>query len=287
MKWAVYTCAVFKNLNVGALGHGAPFDAACSLAKAHGFAGIDLDLGYLAKLGPAAKSKEWFDATGLKPASIGCGVRWREADTDADYEASLKALRAEAKLAAALGVTRCATWVMPASNTLNYRDHWNLVVPRLKKVARVLADNGIRFGLEFVGPVTMRNNFKYGFVNTLDGMLAMAAAIGPNVGLLLDCWHSYTAHVPLADLRRLSNADVVYVHVNDAPPGIAVDDQQDQVREMVASTGVIDIVSFVGALRSIGYDGPVTVEPFSKAVKAMALEDAVALTSRSLDKVLA
>jgi sugar phosphate isomerase/epimerase len=283
----VYTWRVFKNLNLGSLGHSAAFDVACQLAKAHGFAGIDLDTAFLTKLGTTAKAKEWFDATGLKAGAIGLNVRWREADTDADYEASLKALKVEAKMAAALGVTRCATWVMPASNTLNYRDHWNFVVPRLKKVARILSDNGIRFGLEFVGPVTLRNNFKYNFVSSLDGMLALCAAIGPNVGLLLDCWHSHTAHVPHADLLRLANADVVYVHVNDAPPGIAVDALQDQVRDMVAATGVIDIKAFFSALRSIGYDGPVTVEPFSKAVKAMSTEEAVAFTSRSLDTAFA
>jgi sugar phosphate isomerase/epimerase len=278
---------VYKNLSLGALGHSATFDVACDLARAHGFAGIDLDVGFLSKLGTPATAKAWFAQTGLRPASFGCGVKWRESDSAMDFERSLVELEHEAELAAALGCDRCATWVMPASNTLDFRAHWNLIVPRLTKAAAVLAAHGIRFGLEFVGPVTLRNNFKYGFVYSMDAMLGMCAAIGPNAGLLLDCWHCYTAHVPMADVARLSNHDVVYVHVNDAPPGKAADEQQDQVREMVAATGVIDIAGFCTALRGIGYDGPVTVEPFSAAVKSMSASDAVALTSRSLDKAFA
>jgi sugar phosphate isomerase/epimerase len=278
---------VYKNLNVGALGHSASFDAVCALARAHDFAGVDLDAGFLSKLGDLTAAKDWFAQTGLKPASLSCDVRWREADSDADFLSSLKSLDANAALAAALGCTRSATWVMPASNTLDFKAHWSLVVPRLAQAARILAAHGMRLGLEFVGPVTLRDKFKYSFVSSMDGMLAMCAAIGPNTGLLLDCWHAYTAHVPNSDLRRLSNADVVYVHVNDAPPGIAADEQQDQVREMVATTGVIDVKGFLGAMRAIGYDGPVTVEPFSAAVKALSIDDAVALTGRSLDKAFA
>jgi sugar phosphate isomerase/epimerase len=55
---------------------------------------------------------------------------------------------------------------------------------------------------------------------------------------------------------------------------------------MVGATGVIDIKGFIAALKKIGYDGPVTVEPFNKAVREMSTEDAVRYTSESLDKVL-
>ena len=38
---------MYKNLNLGALGHAVPFDRACELARQNGFAGIDLDTGFL------------------------------------------------------------------------------------------------------------------------------------------------------------------------------------------------------------------------------------------------
>ncbi len=277
---------MFKNLSLGALGHSAAFDVTCALAKKHGFAGVDLDLGYLAKLGGASAARDWFAATGLRTGGIGLSVKWRDWDNDEAFKTSLATFKKEAALAAALGVTRCYTYVMPCSNTHTFRQNWDLVIPRLAKVAKILAGHGMRLGFEFVGPATLRAKFKYDFVHTLDGIRAFNAAIGPNVGMLLDCFHSYTAHASLADIADLTNDEVVYVHVNDGRAGLGPDEQIDQEREMVGATGVIDIKGFVKAIKAFNFDGPVTVEPFSPAVKAMPTDAAVALTSKALGKAL-
>jgi sugar phosphate isomerase/epimerase len=102
----------------------------------------------------------------------------------------------------------------------------------------------------------------------------MGAEIGPNVGLLLDCWHWYTSHGTLEELHTLRPEQVVYVHVNDAPSGIPVDEQLDHVRALPGETGVIDIAGFLGVLQSIGYDGPVVPEPFKKELNALPSDDA-------------
>lgn len=283
---------MFKNLNPGALGHNIPFEQTVELAKKYSFPGVDLDLGFLGKIAreqSVQAAQDWFAATGLKPGAIGVGAKWRESDSDADLDASLVTLAADAKLAAALGCTRSTTWIMPASNKLNFYEHWNLVVPRLKKVARVLADNGLSFGLEFVGPATLRANFKYDFIHTMDSLRALAAVINTetgNVGMLLDCFHLYTAQGLNSDLKFLDQKEIVYVHLNDGKAGRSAAEQIDNEREMVAATGVIDIQGFMTALRDIGYDGPVTVEPFNKAVREMTPEAAIKFTSESLDKVM-
>jgi sugar phosphate isomerase/epimerase len=120
----------------------------------------------------------------------------------------------------------------------------------------------------------------------MDAMLALGAAIGTgNVGLLLDVWHCYTAHVTLDDLKQLSKEDVVYVHINDAPAGIDTDDQIDNVRALPGETGVIPLPEIVGILNDIGYDGPVTPEPFSKKLNEMAPEEAACTISKMLDKI--
>ena len=84
--------------------------------------------------------------------------------------------------------------------------------------------------------------------------------------------------------RELDPREVVYVHLNDAPVGIHVNDQVDNKREL-PGTGVIDLNGFLGALKKIGYDGPVTVEPFNEPLRKLAREDAVKATSASMDKV--
>lgn len=284
---------MYKNLNMGALGHNVPFDEAVRLAQRHHFAGIDLDLSYLAALSQSqglAQAKAWFAATGLKASAFGLQVAWREWDSDAAYADSLRQLAHDAALAQAFGVTRCFTWVMPCSDKLSFHQHFKLVLPRLTRIAEILGDHGIRLGLEFVGPDTMRREHAYDFVHTLDGMRTLAAAIGVNshnTGLLLDAFHWWTSHGSLTELKHLSPAEVVYVHLNDAQAGLPPEAQLDQMREQVGATGVIPIQPFLAALRQIGYDGPLTVEPFSAAIKAMSPDAAASATSAALDHVLA
>jgi len=117
-------------------------------------------------------------------------------------------------------------------------------------------------------------------------MTEMVRDIGlGNVGLLLDAWHWYTSGGTTDQIRGLSDADVVYVHINDAPAGIAVDQQIDAVRALPGETGVIDLTGFLQALRDISYRGPVTPEPFSARLNALAPDDAARETGEALLQV--
>jgi sugar phosphate isomerase/epimerase len=66
-----------------------------------------------------------------------------------------------------------------------------------------------------------------------------------------------------------------------------VDQQMDGKRELPAATGVIDTASFLGALQTIGYDGPVRAEPFNDAVRKMAPAEALAATKAAIEKAFA
>jgi sugar phosphate isomerase/epimerase len=198
----------------------------------------------------------------------------------------MASLPAKAKLAQDLGCSRSATWLTPGSNELTLVENFKFHVERLGPAAAILADHGISLGLEFIGPKTVRKTFAHRFVYTIDGMLALGAAMGTGtVGLLLDIYHLYTSHGTIEQVRELRPSDVVVVHINDAPAGIEVDEQMDLVRAMPGETGVLDIGGFLQALDDIGYDGPVTVEPFSKRVKEMTVDDAVAATAAAIHKV--
>jgi len=50
---------------------------------------------------------------------------------------------------------------------------------------------------------------------------------------------------------------------------------------------VIDAGSFLGALQTIGYDGPVRAEPFNDVVRKMAPEQALVATKAAIDKAFA
>ena len=87
------------------------------------------------------------------------------------------------------------------------------------------------------------------------------------------------------EVRALANEQIVVVHVNDAPAGVAVDEQLDGVRDLPGATGVIDIDGFLQALAAIGYDGPVTAEPFSQRLRDLPDEEAIAETAAAMHKV--
>ena len=61
----------------------------------------------------------------------------------------------------------------------------------------------------------------------------------------------------------------------------------DGKRELPASTGVIDIKGFLGALEKIGFEGPVRVEPFNDAVRKMSPDEACDAAMAGLKKAFA
>jgi sugar phosphate isomerase/epimerase len=108
-------------------------------------------------------------------------------------------------------------------------------------------------------------------------MMKLAHDIGTgNVGLLLDAWHLFTSGGTLQDLDKITADDIVTVHVNDAPAGIPFDELADTVRCLPLETGVLDLVGFMRKLENLGYDGPVTTEPFNQRINTLAVEDPAA-----------
>jgi sugar phosphate isomerase/epimerase len=276
---------MFKNLSIGMLGHKATYEETAALAAEHGFEGIDADLGYAREKSVSAV-KELLSKYNLKLGGFGLGVRWRPKDSDREYADSLEQLVRDARMASELGVTRCATWVMPCDDLLSFHQHFALFVRRMRSVAEILDSFDIRLGLEFIGPLTLRASKKHFFVHTMDGMRAVCAAIGVgNCGFLLDSFHWYTSGGQVSDIEHLDSTEVVTVHANDAKVGRTAAEQIDNQREL-PGTGVIDLKGFFGALRKIGYDGPVTVEPFNQALKEMSREDAIKATAAALKKTM-
>jgi sugar phosphate isomerase/epimerase len=128
---------------------------------------------------------------------------------------------------------------------------------------------------------------RYPFVHTLAETRELIAEIGTgNVGVVLDSWHWWQAGDTVADLLTLKNADVVGVDLNDAPAGIAKGQQKDGERELPLTTGVIDAAAFLGALVTLGYDGPMRAEPFNKPLNALENEPACATVAAAMRKAV-
>ncbi len=186
------------------------------------------------------------------------------------------------------GATRIGTWLSPSHESLTYPANFKQHQTRLREVARVLKDNGIRLGLEYVGTQLLLVGKKYPFVHTMAEARELIAAIDTgNVGLVMDSWHWWCAGDSASDLLALTNQDVVSVDLNDAPKGIPKELQKDNERELPCATGVIDVAAFVNALNQIGYDGPARAEPFNKALNALENDPACAASSLALHKAMA
>jgi sugar phosphate isomerase/epimerase len=276
----------FKNLGPGNLGISMNQAQSLEYAARYGFEGIaPSEAEFEGK--SAAEIGEWVAAMkekGIRYGAAGLPVEFRQGEDR--FAADLALLPGRAGLMRQLGVHRVATWILPGHNDLTYLQNFKQHRMRLGEVAKVLKDNDIRLGLEFVGPHTSRERFRFPFACTQLDMMELVEAIGTgNVGLLLDSWHWYTSHGTLQEIQGLSARDVVHVHVNDAPSGIATDQQVDNRRRLPSTTGVIDLKGFINALVRIGYDGPVECEPFDAELRKMDQPVILQTTIESLNRL--
>ena len=273
---------MFRNLSPGCIGISADFATSLELARRCGFAGMD-PVGDFTAAGAAAAMRERYQAAGLQPGGWGLPVEFRR--DEGAFQEGMKSLSRHGAAAQELGCLRCVTWVPSWSDERPYREQYALWRERFRAIAEVLGQYDCRLGLEFLGPQTLRAGHPYEFIHTLGQMMEMAREAGTNAGLLLDAWHWHTAGGTLEGIRALTDRDVVYVHINDAPAGIPTDELVDNRRALPGETGVIDLSGFLGALRDIGYTGPVTPEPFSARVNALPAAEAARETGEALRQV--
>jgi len=274
-------------LSPGSIGVSVSQPEAIDIAAKHGFEAVEANGGYLSSLADAQLGDLLARMTskGIVWAIAGLPVDFRQ--DEAKFNDGMEALRKVAPVLQKAGVTRVTTWVMPCHRQLTYLENFKLHASRLRAAARVLADHGLRFGLEYVGTQSLRNSQKFPFQHTMAETRELIDAIGTgNVGFVLDSWHWWNAGETAADILALKNEDIVSVDLNDAPAGIPREQQIDGQRELPGATGVIPVASFVDALLKVGYDGPVRAEPFNKPLNEMDNDAACAATITALKKVL-
>jgi sugar phosphate isomerase/epimerase len=278
-----------KDLVCGNLGLKVTQREAAELAIAHGFESVGAQASELERMseGEMAELRGLMKAKGLAWGSANLEVDFRK-DDDA-FRRTSEGLPAFARALKRAGVTRVSTWLPPSSDTFTYRQYFAAVSGRLRETARVLeGEGGVRLGLEYVAPKTAWAARRYPFLHTLAETRELVAEIArPNVGYVLDSWHWWLAGDSGADVKTLRGDEVVGVDLNDAPQGIAKDQQIDNARELPLATGLIPAAEFLGALQAIGYDGPVRAEPFNKALAEKPRDEVLAATAAAMTKAFA
>ncbi len=233
------------------------------LASNTGFKGVDVMLD--AALSDGVKRTQTMLADlHLRPAFVSLPVEFRK--DDAAFRATMPQLEDAAPFSSAIGCPRMMTYIMPSSGTP--KDELRRVYKaRFTQIANVLARSHCRLGLEFLGPLQFRTSGRYEFIWKMNEMLEFAKECGSNVGLTLDAWHWYHAGGTPEDIVAAGKDRIVVVHFDDSarlPP--------EQVRDnerLLPGEGVIDLTSFLRALRQIHYEDGLSIEVFGRGLKQM------------------
>jgi len=280
---------MIPTLNSATAGGGLALAEYVALAQRHNFVGVEFSIEAVAEQVAARGFHDVaaiFETNKVLPVVFGLPVEWRK--DEETFQSGLAQLPQLAKLAQDLDCSRCTTYVMPDSGE-PVAEYAARSKRRFAEIGRVLTEQGVRFGLEFLGPKHFRANPANVWFYDIPGALQVVAEIEDsaqleNMGLLVDCWHWYTSGGTPMDLASIPVEKVIHVHINDAPQ-VERDEQVDSVRLLPAASGVIDITAFLKTLAAIGFDGPVAVETFSEELRALAPDEAAARASTAVMQV--
>ncbi|RKL66960.1 xylose isomerase [Salipaludibacillus neizhouensis] len=250
---------MIKGLSKAGIGDVGEIKQYIHLASKYNFKAIDIDghsLTEFIKTEGLINAKKFLEDHKVAIGSIGLDVEWRKSEED--FKKGLTQLLSDAKAASSLGCRSCITYIFPSTD-MNAAQFMSVATRRLRLCSQILGGFGMRFGLEFVGPHHLRTSLANPFIWNLEQTLDFVDAIGePNVGLLLDSYHCYTTEFRNEEVSKLDSNQIIHVHINDARP-LPVKELLDNDR-LYPGEGVIDLPSFLQALKQAGYRGPVTQE---------------------------
>jgi sugar phosphate isomerase/epimerase len=291
---------VFASLNSRAIGLTLSAVQTIELAAKAGFGGVDLLVRDVLERGDDVRAlRARMEILGLRGGAWPLPVDWR--GDWAEFRRDLERLPRYADAAAALGLFRTGTWVMPETPAafagLPDRQARRaataaLHVERLGAIAGVLARSGVRLGLEAIGVETSRGNggdpFVYRLADLGDALGPLRGA-APNLGVVLDGFHLYAAGESIdAGLARGVD-DVVWVHAADLPSGADAERSAmiDRERGLPGEHPAVGTRALLHRLAAVGYDGPVTAEPMAgcRSLAGLGPEETVRRTAAALRSV--
>jgi sugar phosphate isomerase/epimerase len=244
------------------------------LASKIGYGGVDVNF-TAAKSAGADATLAMLKELNLKPAVCSLPVPYASAD-EAAFQEALKQLDENARFASAIGLHRMMVVLSPGSQ-MPKDERRAFLKNRLAPISEILSRSQIRLGLEFLGPLYMRQNPKSPnpFIWTLPQTVAFAKECGPNIGVVLDAWHWFHSGGTVGEILAAGKTAIVHVHISDAKPE-APEDVRDNHRHMPGE-GIIDLVGFLQALKKIGYEDGISPEPLGRVPADMPPEEGARL----------
>ena len=102
--------------------------------------------------------------------------------TETIFNQGLVILKDYCKVMNRIGSKGFCRWIMPTNNDLTYLKNFELHKRRLKECAKIIGDNGMKLGLEFVGPKTLMSRDEFSFIRTITELRELITEIDENKG---------------------------------------------------------------------------------------------------------
>lgn len=132
----------------------------------------------------------------------------------------------------------------------------DLTAANLRAVAKIAASHGLLVYLEALSWTPL---------NTMDAQLQVIDRCKrDNVRIVIDFWHSYTSGDTPERIARLDKALIYGVHLCDSLPYAGGIPNEAVLRDVPTGQGVLDLQSWVDAVKSTGYTGWWSCELFCR-----------------------
>ncbi|MGI8977668.1 MAG: sugar phosphate isomerase/epimerase family protein [Pirellulaceae bacterium] len=276
---------MFRNLNPYILSISGRQGELLEIALTYRFTGLTIDIREVADkakaLGMEAANKFLLSAR-VKIGGFELPVRF--AAPEADFKTDLVGLKPILDAATALAANRCYLTIQPTSDELPFHENFKFLAGRLKEVAAVLAERGIKLGLRLLAGEAHRNNGGYQFICQADPLVMFIQTIGAdNVGLWLDTWNWQVGGGSAEKLRAFSGEQIVAVELSDIPAGADLATITEEQRLLPGEGGQIDSAAYLATLQEMGFDGPVSAAVHPATVAGTKREALVKRAAESLD----
>lgn len=277
---------MLKSISAWAFDPARPAADVFRLAREHGFEGVEVSIGgegfplsYQVTLDSTpeecAQVLEAAESAGVKLASMASGFGWDLPITSSDGGVRARAVEtAKRALRVASYLKLDAMLLVPGGVgadfiegfvVTDYEEAYANALDSLKQIAPIAEEVGVSVGVENVW-----NRF---LLSPLEFRAFLDEVNSPRVGCYFDVGNVVLLGYP-EQWARILGERIVRVHFKDFQKKVGTLDGFCPLRE-----GDVDWPMVMAALRSAGYDGPVTAEFFG-------VEDQLPAISRAMDAIL-
>ncbi len=279
---------MLKNFAPASLGINGRQSELIELALTYGFNAMDVDMQEMLRRALRTSTQDatkYLDAaTDLSVGGFEIGV-----DLDADEDAFISqvgSLNPIADLAKQLG-GRCAYTRLPAAtDRLPYHEYFEVQKGRLRDIAEILAERGIKLAIGFRAAKELEQGKQFPFVRDVEGFLALVNAVaGTNVGCLLDTWDWVVGGGAMDQLTELGDNQIIAVRLGSVPADVDPSKAESKDRVLPEKQGPINHVKLIAHLKSIGFEGTVSPTASNRAYRGQTRESIVQRAQEAVDAI--